>query len=94
MEKIIVLFEVKPTKEGAAKYLELAAMLKPMLEEIPGFISAERFMSINEEGKILLQRLLTRWVPPAWLPHGRRRKYRREQRKPGYPPDLPEPGRR
>lgn len=53
MEKIIVLFEVKPTKEGAAKYLELAAILKPMLEEIPGFISAERFMSINEEGKIL-----------------------------------------
>ncbi len=53
MSKIIVLFEVKPTKEGMKKYLENASMLKPMLEGFEGFISAERFTSLNEEGKIL-----------------------------------------
>ncbi len=53
MSKIIVLFEVKPTKEGMEKYLELAAMLKPMLSGREGFISAERFASLNEEGKLL-----------------------------------------
>ena len=31
MANIIVLFEVKPTKAGMQKYLDLAAMLKPML---------------------------------------------------------------
>ncbi len=53
MQKVIVLFEVKPTKEGMKKYLELAAMLKPMLSSAEGFISAERFQSLNEEGKLL-----------------------------------------
>lgn len=31
MANIIVLFEVNPTKAGMKKYLDLAAMLKPML---------------------------------------------------------------
>ena len=31
MANIIVLFEVKPTKTGMKKYLDLAAMPKPML---------------------------------------------------------------
>ncbi len=53
MSKIIVLFEVKPTKQGMDKYLEMAAMLKPMLNGVEGFISAERFQSLNEEGKLL-----------------------------------------
>ncbi len=53
MGKIIVLFEVKPTKEGMEKYLELAAQLKPMLEDREGFVSAERFKSLNVEGKLL-----------------------------------------
>ena len=30
MANIIVLFEVKPTQAGMKKYLDLAAMLKPM----------------------------------------------------------------
>ncbi len=53
MSKIVVLFEVTPTKEGFNKYLDLAAMLKPMLKDVDGFLSAERFESLNEEGKIL-----------------------------------------
>ncbi len=53
MSKIVVLFEVTPTKEGMEKYLELASMLKPMLSGFDGFISAERFQSLNNEGKLL-----------------------------------------
>lgn len=53
MADVIVLFEVKPTKEGMQKYLDLAAMLKPMLSGFEGFIRAERFASLNEEGKLL-----------------------------------------
>ncbi len=53
MSKIIVLFEVTPTTEGMEKYLELAAQLKPMLIGHEGFISAERFQSLNTDGKLL-----------------------------------------
>lgn len=31
LTNVVVLFEVKPTREGMQKYLDLAAMLKPML---------------------------------------------------------------
>ncbi len=53
MSKYIVIFEVTPTDEGKARYLELAAMLKPMLQGFDGFISAERFQSLADERKIL-----------------------------------------
>ncbi len=53
MSNIIVLFEVKPTPEGMNRYLELAAMLKEKLATAEGFISAERFRSLNNEGKLL-----------------------------------------
>ncbi len=53
MSKVIVLFEVTPTKDGMAKYLELAATLKQLLANAEGFISAERFESLNNEGKLL-----------------------------------------
>ncbi len=51
--KYIVLFEVIPTKEGKAKYLELAASLKELLPEVEGFERAERFQSLADENKIL-----------------------------------------
>ena len=53
MANVVVLFEVKPTREGMQKYLDLAAMLKPMLAGFEGFIRAERFTSLNEDGKLL-----------------------------------------
>ena len=59
MNEIVVLFEVKPTKAGLQKYLDLAAMLKPMLAGFEGFIRAERFSSINEEGKLLSMNVWT-----------------------------------
>lgn len=59
MANVVVLFEVKPTKEGMQKYLALAAMLKPMLAGFEGFIRAERFSSLNEEGKLLSMNVWT-----------------------------------
>ncbi|MCC8024069.1 MAG: antibiotic biosynthesis monooxygenase [Clostridium sp.] len=59
MANIIVLFEVKPTKAGMKKYLDLAAMLKPVLAGFEGFIRAERFTSLNEDGKLLSMNVWT-----------------------------------
>ena len=59
MSNIIVLFEVTPTKEGMKRYLDLAAMLKPLLAGFEGFIRAERFSSLNEEGKLLSMNVWT-----------------------------------
>ena len=53
MADIIVLFEVKPTADGMKRYLDLAAALKPLLKGVEGFIRAERFSSLTEEGKLL-----------------------------------------
>ena len=53
MANIIVLFEVTPTQEGMKKYLDLASMLKPMLSGFEGFLRAERFTSLQEDGKLL-----------------------------------------
>ena len=41
------------------KYLDIAAMLKPMLAGFEGFIRAERFSSLNEEGKLLSMNVWT-----------------------------------
>ena len=46
-------FEVWPTDEGRQGYLDIAAALKPRLEQMDGFISIERFESLSEKGKIL-----------------------------------------
>ena len=59
MANILVLFEVKPAKAGMQKYLGLAAMLKPMLAGFEGFIRAERFSSLNEDGKLLSMNVWT-----------------------------------
>jgi heme-degrading monooxygenase HmoA len=48
-----VIFEVEPAPERVQEYLDIAARLRPELEKIDGFISIERFKSLNEEGKIL-----------------------------------------
>lgn len=50
---IAVIFEVSPAEGRGDVYLQLAAELKPRLEEIDGFISIERFESLSVPGKIL-----------------------------------------
>src|SRR5262245_45957804 len=50
---IAVIFEVWPKPEHKHEYLDIAAALRPSLEQIDGFISIERFESLTEPGKIL-----------------------------------------
>jgi heme-degrading monooxygenase HmoA len=50
---IAVIFEVWPAANRKQEYLDLAASLRPLLEQVDGFISIERFESLSEPGKIL-----------------------------------------
>ena len=50
---IAVIFEVWPEPDRKQEYLDLAARLRPLLEQVDGFISIERFESLSEPGKIL-----------------------------------------
>ena len=48
-----VIFEVKPHKEHFDEYLGLGKQLKPILEEVDGFIDNERFESRRHPGLLL-----------------------------------------
>jgi len=48
---IAVIFEVWPENDGAESYFDLAAGLRPLLDEVDGFISIERFESVTTKGK-------------------------------------------
>ncbi|MET3132418.1 heme-degrading monooxygenase HmoA [Oxalobacteraceae bacterium GrIS 1.11] len=50
---IAVIFEVWPQPSAKQHYLDLAASLRPLLEQIDGFISIERFQSLSDDGKLL-----------------------------------------
>jgi heme-degrading monooxygenase HmoA len=50
---IAVIFEVWPKPERRQEYLDIAATLRPQLEQVDGFISIERFESLSEPGKLL-----------------------------------------
>lgn len=48
-----VLFEVTPAPGCQADYLDLAAQLRPLLADIDGFLSIERFQSLSQPDKLL-----------------------------------------
>jgi heme-degrading monooxygenase HmoA len=50
---IAVIFEVWPAPGESETYLDLAAALRPALDEIDGFISIERFQSLADATKLL-----------------------------------------
>lgn len=50
---IAVIFEVLPHVQGKQRYLDLAAALRPLLDEVDGFISIERFQSLTNPDKVL-----------------------------------------
>ena len=50
---IAVLFEVYLKEEFKSEYLDIASKLRPKLKEIEGFISIERFASLQDSNKIL-----------------------------------------
>lgn len=50
---IAVIFEFWPSVDHRGEYFDLAGVLRPMLDEIDGFISVERFESVSEAGKFV-----------------------------------------
>lgn len=50
---IAVMFEAEPHPAHRDDYFRLAAELRPLLDEIDGFISIERFQSLSDENRIL-----------------------------------------
>lgn len=50
---IAVIFEVEPAEGRKDEYLGIAADLRPLLDEIDGFISIERFQSLADPKRIL-----------------------------------------
>ncbi len=50
---IAIIFEVEPAPGQTDAYLDFAARLRPLLEQMPGFISVERFRSITNPDKLL-----------------------------------------
>ncbi len=50
---IAVIFEVELAEGRKNEYLEIAAELRPILDDIEGFISVERFQSLSNPSKVL-----------------------------------------
>lgn len=50
---IAVIFEVRPAPGRRQTYLDIAGTLRARLDEVDGFISIERFASLNDPEKIL-----------------------------------------
>lgn len=50
---IAVIFEVEPTDGRRQEYFDIAAEMRPVLEQVEGFISVERFQSLTTHGKVL-----------------------------------------
>ena len=50
---IAVIFEVMPAPGRKQDYLDIAAAMRPMVEEVEGFLSVERFQSLTNPDKLL-----------------------------------------
>ena len=50
---IVVIFEGIAQEDRKEAYLDVAARLRPLLADIDGFLSIERFQSLTTPGKIL-----------------------------------------
>ena len=72
---IAVIFEVWPADGRKQTYLDIAAKLKPELEQIDGFISIERFQSLTDETKLLS---LSFWRDEAAVKAWRNKEHHRQ----------------
>ncbi len=50
---IAVIFELTPAPGQRDRYLDIAADLRPLLEQVDGFLSIERFQSLADPGRLL-----------------------------------------
>ena len=64
---IAIIFEVTPAEGQRDAYLDIAAAMRPLVEQVEGFISVERFESLTNPGKLLSisffedEAAVTRW---------------------------------
>ena len=77
---IAVIFEVWPASGHKQTYLDIAASLRPELEQIDGFLSIERFQSLTDETKLLS---LSFWRDEAAVAAWRNVEHHREAQKRG-----------
>jgi len=75
-----VIFEVEPAPGRRQDYLDIAAQLRPELEQMDGFISVERFQSLTQEGKILS---LSFWRDEKAVARWRRHEQHRDAQRAG-----------
>lgn len=50
---IAIIFEVETVDGRQDDYLDVAAAMRPLVKEVDGFISVERFESLSNPGKLL-----------------------------------------
>ncbi|QEW18314.1 Antibiotic biosynthesis monooxygenase [Marinibacterium anthonyi] len=50
---IAIIFEVIPAEGKKDLYLDIAAEMRPLIEDVDGFISVERFQSLTNPEKLL-----------------------------------------
>ncbi len=78
---IAVIFELEPKDGAQARYFDIAADMRPMLDGIDGFISVERFQSVTTPGRFVS---LSFWrdeaAVRAWRCHADHRGAQREGR--------------
>ena len=67
---VVVVFEVQLKPSEESRYFDIAAELKGELQTIPGFISVERFRSLNDPHKYVS---LSFWEDRAAVDRWRRR---------------------
>lgn len=76
---IAVIFEVVPAAGQKDHYLDIAAEMRPLAEQVEGFISVERFQSLTDPDKLLS---LSFWESEAAVEEWRRlAAHRRAQEK-------------
>lgn len=66
---IAVIFEVIPATGRKDHYLDIAAEMRPLAEQVDGFISVERFQSLTDPDKLLS---LSFWESEAAVEEWRR----------------------
>jgi len=77
---IAVIFEVQARPGQQQAYLDAAATLRPLLAQVDGFLSIERFESLTTPGKILS---LSFWRDEAAVAVWRRHEEHREAQRAG-----------
>lgn len=50
---IAVIFEVEPAEGQMERYLDVAAAMRPLAEQVDGFLGVERFQSLTNPDKLL-----------------------------------------